>query len=313
MCRFAAYLGHPMLLSKLTTEPVHSLIHQSYHAEERKEPLNGDGFGVAWYVPKISRRPALYKEVMPAWSNQNLRELARVTRSGCVLMHVRAATIGSPVNRDNCHPFTRENLAFMHNGDLAGFPRYRRKLAELLSDEAFAVLAGSTDSEHAFSYLWDVYRADSGLTPLGRLEAAVVETIRVLERLRREAGVEAPSHLNFALSDGDHVVATRFCSDASEGAASLYWSTGARLSCENGQFRMDRDMEKLGALLIASERLSPAFSWTRVPANHLVLGCAKGQLLVKPLVGEGLPELAAGPVTTRIVLGEGGALSAAPA
>lgn len=300
MCRFVAYLGHSILLSQLITEPVHSLIHQSFHCEERVEPLNGDGFGVAWYVPAVSPRPALYKDVMPAWSNQNLRELARVTHSGCVLTHVRAASPGSPVNRDNCHPFNRDNLAFMHNGDLAGFARYRRRLVECLTDESFAQMAGSTDSEHAFSLLWDVYRERSGYSPLARLEAAVTETIRVVERLRREAGVEQPSHLNFAVSDGEHLVATRFCSDAGEGAASLYWTTGARLHCEEGHFRMDREVEALGVLLIASERLSPAFSWTRVPANHLIVGCLHGRLLVKPLVGEGLPELLSAPSTTRI-------------
>ncbi len=300
MCRFAAYLGHPILLSELVTEPVHSLIHQSYHSNERCEPLNGDGFGVAWYAPDVSPRPALYKEVMPAWSNQNLRELARVTRSGCVLTHVRAATLGSPVNRDNCHPFTRENLSFMHNGDVAGFPLYRRRMAGLLTDTAFACLAGSTDSEHAFSLLWDYHRELNGLTPLARLESAVVETIRTLERLRHEAGVEKPSMLNFAVSDGEHLVASRFSSNAGEEAASLYWTTGARLYCEDGQFHMDRDLERLGVLLIASEGLSPAFSWTRVPANHMILGCLQGQLLVKPLVGEGLPDLKTALKTTRI-------------
>jgi len=46
MCRFAAYLGPEIFISSLVTEPHHSIIHQSYHAKERIEPLNGDGFGI---------------------------------------------------------------------------------------------------------------------------------------------------------------------------------------------------------------------------------------------------------------------------
>ena len=49
----------------------------------------------------------------------------------------------------------------------------RRRLAELVSDEAFACLAGSTDSEHAFSLLWDFYRERSGYSPLARLEMRI--------------------------------------------------------------------------------------------------------------------------------------------
>ena len=61
MCRFVLYMGRPLRLELLTTLPSHSIIHQSYHAVERKEPLNGDGFGVAWYAPKHSADPAAFR------------------------------------------------------------------------------------------------------------------------------------------------------------------------------------------------------------------------------------------------------------
>ena len=35
MCRFAMYLGPPIQLSALVTEPSNSIIHQSYDAQER--------------------------------------------------------------------------------------------------------------------------------------------------------------------------------------------------------------------------------------------------------------------------------------
>ncbi len=55
MCRFVMYMGPPLTLASLITEPVNSLINQSIHSREQAEPLNGDGFGVAWYAPRLSR------------------------------------------------------------------------------------------------------------------------------------------------------------------------------------------------------------------------------------------------------------------
>jgi hypothetical protein len=49
MCRFAMYLGPTLTLDSLIMRPSNSIVHQSFHSHERSEPLNGDGFGVAWY------------------------------------------------------------------------------------------------------------------------------------------------------------------------------------------------------------------------------------------------------------------------
>ena len=68
MCRFALYLGSPIRISSLITDPVNSIIHQSFHSHEREEPLNGDGFGLAWYVPELTDEPAIFKDVSPAMS-----------------------------------------------------------------------------------------------------------------------------------------------------------------------------------------------------------------------------------------------------
>ena len=114
MCRFVLYSGEPITLDLLTTRPEHSIIHQSFRSRLREEPLNGDGFGIAWYVPEISSEPALFRSVQPAWNNVNLLHLARVSRSPCVLAHVRAAT-GFAVSEPNCHPFNADRFAFMHN------------------------------------------------------------------------------------------------------------------------------------------------------------------------------------------------------
>ena len=72
MCRFIAYLGKPIMADELLLKPANSLVHQSYHAGEMPEMLNGDGFGVGWYVHSIVERPGLFRAITPAWSNRNL-------------------------------------------------------------------------------------------------------------------------------------------------------------------------------------------------------------------------------------------------
>lgn len=66
MCRFVVYKGRELLMADLLTRPKHSLIKQSYDARERREPLNGDGFGVGWYAPELDPTPCIFTSVTPA-------------------------------------------------------------------------------------------------------------------------------------------------------------------------------------------------------------------------------------------------------
>jgi len=280
MCRIVGYLGPPVLVSEIVTEPKHSIIHQSYHAEERSEPLNGDGFGIGWYAPDISPQPALFKDVTPAWNNQNLFEISRVTTSHCIFAHVRAASPHSPVQRLNSHPFSHDNLAFMHNGQLGGFPTYRRRMLMALSDEAFGAILGTTDSEHAFAILLDHYARLDALEPLERLAESVQRTIHDLEEIRAAAAVTDSSYYNFAVSDGSCIVASRHASPDVE-PPSLYSITGRALRCEHGHYQMDFDLPH-NLALIASERLGPSPAWQHVEAGHLLLVRA-GQVEQRPI------------------------------
>ncbi|MEE8523182.1 MAG: class II glutamine amidotransferase [Thermoanaerobaculia bacterium] len=270
MCRFALYLGSGITVSSLVTEPSNSLIHQSFDNQERTEPLNGDGFGIAWYVPEIDRQPALFRSVSPAWSDQNLRHLARVTHSGCILAHVRAATPGLPVHQLNCHPFGWHRFAFMHNGIIGGFRHIRRRILERLSDEAFDMIAGSTDSEHLFALFVDQYRRLEGQEPLERMARALAEAIAEVEEIRRDAGVDEPSQFNLAVADGHRAVVTRFTSGDPAQANSLYVHRGRRYVCEDRNCRMIEPGEEGGAVIVSSERLSEDPGWVRVEVNDLV-------------------------------------------
>lgn len=274
MCRFALYLGRPMTLSSLLIEPEHSIIHQSFESREQEDTFNGDGFGVAWYAPEISPEPARFTDVTPAWSNPNLRHLARVVQSPCILAHVRAASPGLPVVMLNCHPFVHGSFAFMHNGRIGGFLSIRRQIQQRLSDLGFDLIAGSTDSEHLFALFTDHHRRLSeraGRTqdPTETMAEALVAAIAEVEQIRRAAGVEESSRLNLAVADGRCAVVTRW---ASEGQAnSLYLHTGERYVCEGGRCQMETPGIGRGAVIVASEQLSNDPGWEAVPPGSLVL------------------------------------------
>jgi predicted glutamine amidotransferase len=278
MCRFVFYHGPALRMSSLLTEPTHSLIRQSFASEDRSEPLNGDGFGVAWYVPDLEAEPALFRMITPAWNDRNLANLARVVKSGTILAHVRAATQVRAVAEANCHPFCSGSFAFMHNGDVGGFPRFRRELLAGLSDRAFEAIEGSTDSEHAFAVFLD----EIGHRPAAstaELAGAVERTIaRLVELSAKYAGGE-PSYLNLAVTDGKHAVVTRYTTERDYDGESLYVDRGRRYVCENGLCRMVAPDDAGGAVIVSSERLSPDPGWENVPRNHAVL------------VGEGAAEL----------------------
>ncbi len=273
MCRFALYLGSEVTIGSLLTEPTNSIVHQSFHCLQRDDPLNGDGFGIAWYVPGVPD-PAVFRDITPAWNNLNLLQLARVTRTTCLLSHVRAATPGMPVQQVNCHPFHAGPFAFVHNGSVGGFRLIRRALLARLSQEAFDTIHGSTDTEHIFALFLDRHRevAGNGLSPLAAMEAALRAAIRDVEEMRAEAGVTDPSVLNLAVTDGTRGIVSRYISHDPENASSLYVHEGDRYVCEGGRARLEpAGGKRRGAVVVASEPLSNDSVWTSVPPNHLVL------------------------------------------
>jgi predicted glutamine amidotransferase len=255
----------------LITEPSNSIIHQSFHSYERKEPLNGDGFGLAWYVPELTDQPALFKDVCPAWNNVNLLQLARVTRTPCLLAHVRAASPGLSVSQLNCHPFTRGPFAFMHNGTVGGFRTISRKLKSGLSDDAYHWIQGSTDSELIFAIFLDQYTGNTTENSLERIVGALTKTIAHVESVRRDAGVEESSQLNLAVTDGRCAVVSRFISREPDKANSLYVHVGGRYECEGGICQMRPASAGNQAVIVASEPLSKDPGWQPVAANHLVI------------------------------------------
>jgi glutamine amidotransferase len=283
MCRFVLYRGRPIALASLLTDPENSLIHQSFASREREEPLNGDGFGVAWYLPEIGPDAAQFRMITPAWSNENLRHLARMTRSGTVLAHVRAASAGLSVTETNTHPFVWGRWAFMHNGEIAGFSAIRRPLLDRLGAEAYGMIQGTTDSEHLFGlFLERLGRADQP-RPEERMAAALAGAIGDALALARAAGVGEASTVNVAVSDGPCAVVCRFTDGAAANAPSLHLHSGKHYHCAAGIPRLLDAATGEHAVIVSSEPLTDDPEWSVVPPNHAVLISADRAVEVRPM------------------------------
>lgn len=279
MCRFLVYVGPTLTLADVITRPQHSLIHQSFKSEEREEPLNGDGFGVAWYAPKFGTIPALFKSVTPAWADRNLEHVARVTQSGCIFAHIRAATPGLPVTNTNCHPFVSGDLAFMHNGFVAGFRRIRQRLLGGLSGPAFDAIEGTTDSEHIFAILLDEMEKSGG-----SLADIVMRTVRRVSHLAAEVKEDEETYLNVAVTNGRQTVATRFVTGEDPSLANtLYIHRDRKYVCDDDVCHLVESPRAEHSILICSEPLTRGDRWQPVPPNHLVVIGEQLQVEVQPI------------------------------
>lgn len=242
MCRFLAYAGAPVFLEDLVAAPCHSLIHQSLHAEETKTGTNGDGFGVGWYGDRPE--PGQYREIRPAWSDENLLSIARQVRSHLFFAHVRAAT-GTATTRANCHPFAHGRYLFMHNGQIGGYGLIRRKLEALIPDALYGSRVGTTDSEAIFLLI--LARLTEGFAPAEAMERALGDALALM----RAAGVQEPLRCAAALADGETIHAVRWSSDTKP--PTLYL-------CNRGD-----------SVVVASEPVDAARDcWQALPCDTLV-------------------------------------------
>ncbi|HEV2677955.1 MAG TPA: class II glutamine amidotransferase [Aliidongia sp.] len=254
MCRWLSYLGPEAYLDSLLFEPKYSLVQQSLAARKSVCATQGDGFGLGWYGDHAD--PGLYREALPAWNDRNLRSLARQLRARLFFAHVRAST-GTDTARSNCHPFAYDKWLFMHNGQIGGFDRLRRRLEAKIPDELYPFRAGTTDSETAFYLL---FRHGIERDPVAALRAVLVD----IEDERAAAGIDEPLRFTAALSDGRRVVAVRYASD--DKPPSLYW-------------RQDG-----ATTVVVSEPLDgEAQSWNRVPANHFLISAPDQRVALCPV------------------------------
>lgn len=100
-------------------------------------------------------------------------------------------------------------------------------LLSSLSDAAYdTVQSFHSDSAVSFSVFLNNLPDMCAQQPPDVMMRAMQDTVAAIVRAQRECGVADTSLLNFVVSDGTTLVATRFVWPESEGAATLYYAEG---------------------------------------------------------------------------------------
>lgn len=259
MCRWLAYAGKPVYLHDVLFKPENSLIHQSLHARKSHVTINGDGFGVGWYDSKSD--PGLYRDVRPAWNDENLLSVSEQIRSRLFFAHVRAST-GTSTTRLNCHPFRFGRWLFMHNGQIGGYDQVARDVEFAIAPAYYRLRRGSTDSEAIFYLLISNGLAED---PVG----AFARTVGLIEDIMQRAAITEPLRITAAVTDGDVIYALRYSSDRA--SPSLFFGGGG---CCFGADATD-------AMLVVSEPLDTDMSHWSPIAEGSLLSVTGGQADVR--------------------------------
>jgi glutamine amidotransferase len=134
---------------------------------------------------------------------------------------------------------------FCHNGRIFGYQLIKRRFLAELSDEAFLHIKGTTDSEGVFGLILTILAQDDSATespltqttPFGahRLCAAVKKALSRIQQIQDDADLPHRDYstCNFALTDGETMVVTRYCDySPTVPPPSLYFAFGCSLSEE---------------------------------------------------------------------------------
>jgi ergothioneine biosynthesis protein EgtC len=267
MCRLVGYLGQPILVESLVSEPDHSLVVQSYRPQQMTAGLlNADGFGFGWYAQGRAFR---YKNILPIWNDPNLSSLAGFISSDSILANVRSATPGLPVDLSNCQPFQSGKLLFLHNGFIQNFrTTLARPIADRLTDQSANQVMGNTDSEYIFAlFLDNLANLESqtvgAIAPeifseidtekiTNKITEKIVEAIKLTLAQITEMALaqKITASLNLILGDGNQLFACRYSVGAI--APTLYWQ------------------EQQSGVIIASEPLNSDQDWQECAQSSLI-------------------------------------------
>ncbi|MDX3380552.1 ergothioneine biosynthesis protein EgtC [Streptomyces niveiscabiei] len=245
MCRHLAYVGDPLPLGHLLSEPAHSLVHQSWHPlHQRSGTVNADGFGVGWYAD-TDPVPARYRRTGPIWADLTFTDLARVIRTRALLAAVRDATLPGADGEAAAAPFASGRWLFSHNGAVKNWPTSMTPLAATLPATDLLSLEARTDS----AFVWALVLARlEKMSPSDALALTVAEVVEA-----------APgSRLNLLVTDGTSIAATA-------------WGDSLWYLLDPGR-----------GVVVASEPYDGDAAWREVP-DATLLTATRTEVLLTPL------------------------------
>lgn len=200
-----------------------------------------DGWGIARFDGDTAE---IETSITPAHCCPRFSAIGEGAETRSMLAHIRLASVGE-VHRRNTHPFFAQNWAFMHNGTLRHFEDLRPQLEAHINPSYLRMLQGETDSERCFA-LFLGFLGDCAAPTEYQVARSLVRVMRTVETVCDSPSECEKSALNFLVSDGKRIVATR---------------RGRTLFVARQH----------GACFIASEALWPEANWQEVPEDHLVI------------------------------------------
>jgi glutamine amidotransferase len=213
MCRLYGFLANePTKVECALVLAQNSLLTQS--RGDGDDSGHPDGWGIAYYE---NGRPSVERRETAAFEDLHFSETAERVFARTVIAHVRRATVGARVLA-NAHPYTYGSWAFAHNGTLAGFTGLEPHLREETDAELLELRHGTNDSELVFLWLLSRLGAagavtDPAGTATGRLVGVFASALADLIAMGERAEPERVSRLNFLLTDGRRLLASRWQRD----------------------------------------------------------------------------------------------------
>ncbi len=288
MCRILTYLGKPILVEELLYKPDNSFIQQSYNPKYMSHLLNLAGFGIAaWdHTSHNPLCPYLYKTPQLPFYDGNLRNLASKISPYCLLAHLRGVSYHEEqiVSIQNVHPFSfpKSNVVLAHNGSLSHFEMMRYDLLEYIKPDYKNHINGTTDSEWIYGVFLSQLPSPIGMYETEDIIKAVLETLRILQRVRQKRNIKVNSPVNLFITNGEFIAATRFVLDygwpAADGVLSthagyhsLWYTYGDSYGLYDNEYKMKESTTKK-SIIIASEPLTEdTTTWLEVPEYTLIV------------------------------------------
>lgn len=213
--------------------------------------IHGDGWGIA-HVGHAGQAPRVEVSAGSALDDPAFVAATCDHRYAASMVHLRWATTGLAVQRENSHPFLADGIAMAHNGSV----KPTAALDKLLDPSIAATLAGTTDSERYFALIRQHRRGAPDLAE------AVRRAVAQLRELYPDAS------LNALVLGEDQLIA-------------VHAHARSRLP--------DEDIEEITAAELPAEHLEDYFAlrWARRDERTLIVGSTGfGDLDWQPLPPE---------------------------
>jgi predicted glutamine amidotransferase len=239
--------------------------------QSRREP---DGTGLGVFTDDGS--PAVDKQPLAAYQDQQFVQEAKERESTTFLAHIRYASTGG-LDPRNTHPFEQQGRLFAHNGVIQDLPALEAELGDHRR-----LVAGDTDSERFFALITK-HIEDNGGDVGAAIATAAQWTADNLPVYAINLILTTPSEL-WALrypETHDLFVLQRAAGGPHGGRHLEHASTAGRIRARSG------DLADQRAVVVASERMDEDPGWQALRCGELLhvgpdLVCTRQIVLDRP-------------------------------